>query len=122
GDVCSAGTCGGEEVTCGDANVCNGIETCNPSTGVCEAGTPLTCDDGDACTIDNACDPQGGCVFTRVPNFIVCRLASLNDAVAAANPGDLGGRKRQRDLNKRVSSARKRAQAALTGNPAATLK
>jgi len=122
GDVCSAGTCGGEAVVCGDANVCNGQESCNPSTGVCEAGTPLTCDDGDACTIDNACDPQGGCIFTRVPNFIVCRLASLNDAVAAANPADLGGRARQKDLRQRVNGARKRAQAALTGNPAATLR
>jgi hypothetical protein len=121
-DVCEAGTCRGAEVVCGDADVCNGEEVCNPDTGVCEAGTPLTCNDGDVCTIDNACDPQGGCTFTRVPNFIVCRLSTLSDAVNAANPADLGGSARQQQLHKRVNGARKRAQAALTGDPAQALK
>lgn len=47
---------------CPDADVCNGIETCDLTTGRCRAGDPLVCDDGDACTVDDVCDPASGCV------------------------------------------------------------
>jgi hypothetical protein len=49
---------------CDDGNACNGIETCNTTTGVCVAGTPLNCDDGNVCT-DDSCDPASGCVHTN---------------------------------------------------------
>jgi hypothetical protein len=41
------------------------METCDPNTGGCLAGTPLVCDDSDACTTD-ACDPNTGCSNTPV--------------------------------------------------------
>jgi hypothetical protein len=62
GDVCTAGFCLGAPVVCGDDDVCNGGETCNPLTGACEMGVPLDCDDGDACTFDS-CDPDLGCLY-----------------------------------------------------------
>ncbi len=116
GDVCTAGVCGGTgAVACGDSNVCNGAEACNPQTGVCEAGTPLTCDDGDACTIDAECSATEGCTYQRVPNFVVCRLTSLLDLVRATSPIDLGGKKRHGLLVKRATAARKKAQLGLIG-------
>ncbi|MCW5891700.1 MAG: hypothetical protein KIT14_14285 [bacterium] len=120
GDVCTAGVCGGTPQECGDDNLCNGTETCNGQTGVCEAGTPVVCDDGDECTIDNPCDPLLGCSFTRVPNFVVCRLDQISSLVRAAQPFDVGGRKRQKVLLKRLAQARRRAQLGLigTGNKA----
>src|SRR5262249_57107775 len=49
---------------CGDANVCNGIESCQ--NGVCTPGTPLNCNDGNACTTDLPCDPTTGCHYQPV--------------------------------------------------------
>ncbi|MEO6028041.1 MAG: hypothetical protein ABIR79_14345 [Candidatus Binatia bacterium] len=45
----------GADADCSDANVCNGIETCNLGTSICAAGTPLSC---GAC---QTCDPIAGC-------------------------------------------------------------
>jgi len=45
--------------------VCNGVETCNPSTG-CVAGTPLTCPPNPAACVTESCDPLQGCVSTSV--------------------------------------------------------
>jgi len=46
---------------CGDADACNGSESC--VSGTCTAGTPPNCDDGKSCTIDS-CDATAGCVHT----------------------------------------------------------
>ena len=48
----------GTPLTCDDADVCNGLETCDAVNG-CEAGTPLVADDANACTTDS-CDPISG--------------------------------------------------------------
>jgi glucose/arabinose dehydrogenase/mono/diheme cytochrome c family protein len=58
------------DTSCGDGNVCNGVERCVSSR--CQAGTPLGCDDGDACTA-NSCDPLGGC---RNPDNGLCNCTS----------------------------------------------
>jgi hypothetical protein len=113
GDVCTAGVCSGTPQQCGDDNLCNGTEECNDQTGVCEAGTPVICDDGDECTIDNPCDPKLGCSFTRVPNFVVCRLDQISSLVRGANAFDVGGRRRQKVLLKRLAGARRKAQLGL---------
>lgn len=55
--------CINSDVDCDDADVCNGLETCD--TGNCVAGTPLDCDDANACT-DDACDAVAGCSNTAV--------------------------------------------------------
>ena len=49
---------------CDDGNACNGVETCDPTTGNCVAGDPLDCDDGNPCT-DDSCDASSGCVNTN---------------------------------------------------------
>ncbi len=45
---------------CDDGDACNGVETCDPTTG-CMPGAPLECDDGDLCNGYEACDPAAGC-------------------------------------------------------------
>jgi cysteine-rich repeat protein len=52
---------------CIDQNVCNGTETCNTTTHICQAGTVLTCNDSNACTTDS-CDPVKGCIYTLIDN------------------------------------------------------
>lgn len=79
-------------MTCDDANVCNGIETCDVDTGECRAGVPLSCDDHDACTVDS-CDPVVGCVYDAAPG-ILCVGSALShalDVVRSAPPADVGG-------------------------------
>jgi hypothetical protein len=93
-DTCVSGACHNDPVVCGDdGNVCNGPETCNPATGLCESGplasngtacadtdlcdgaetclgglcvegTPLSCGDATPCT-DDSCNPATGCVHTN---------------------------------------------------------
>jgi Tol biopolymer transport system component len=48
---------------CDDGDACNGVETCNPTTGACGAGTPPDCDDQNACTTDS-CNLAVGCVHS----------------------------------------------------------
>jgi hypothetical protein len=64
---------------CEDGLTCNGAETCNPTTELCEAGTPPDCSDGDPCTYDS-CDEQSGCASTVEPDP-TCRDASGGFAV-----------------------------------------
>ena len=63
GDVCLNGTCTGTAIPCGDTDVCNGSETCDPLLG-CLPGTPLVCNDGNACT-DDLCDQALGCLYSN---------------------------------------------------------
>jgi hypothetical protein len=51
-------------ISCGDGNVCNGLETCQ--SGNCAAGTALDCSDGNVCTTDG-CNPQSGCTQQPTP-------------------------------------------------------
>jgi hypothetical protein len=37
------------DAECADSDACNGGETCNTSTGACEAGTPISCPIGETC-------------------------------------------------------------------------
>jgi PKD repeat protein len=70
GDVCTADGCDpaagclstpvADGTPCGDADVCNGLESC--VGGVCVGGAPAACDDGDPCTGFEGCDPSLGCV------------------------------------------------------------
>src|SRR5207247_1448055 len=66
--------------TCGDGNVCNGVETCDVATNTCHAGQPLLCDDGDRCT-DDLCHPRSGCSNTERPPTeppgVTCRADNM---------------------------------------------
>ncbi len=56
--------------SCGDSNVCNGVETCN-GLGSCTQTSPPVVDDGNVCTNDN-CDPTLGVIHTLAPNGTPC--------------------------------------------------
>ncbi len=55
---------------CQDGSFCNGFESCNFSTGLCEPGTPVVCqktcflgsNPGSNCTIDANCGTGGRCL------------------------------------------------------------
>ena len=49
------------DVDCDDLQFCNGVETCNLSTNLCEAGTPVDCDDTVACTVDSCNEGTDAC-------------------------------------------------------------
>jgi hypothetical protein len=51
------------DTACADGNVCNGIEVCNVTSGVCGNGPALDCDDNNLCTTDT-CDSVTGCIHT----------------------------------------------------------
>ncbi|HYC56605.1 MAG TPA: right-handed parallel beta-helix repeat-containing protein [Candidatus Binatia bacterium] len=56
---------------CDDGLVCNGVESCDLDTNMCEAGTQLDCDDENQCT-DNDCHEPGGCMNTPLSNGTGC--------------------------------------------------
>lgn len=47
-----------------DGLYCNGVETCDPLTGLIVPGTPVSCDDGNSCTVDACSNILSACVNT----------------------------------------------------------
>jgi hypothetical protein len=86
GDTCTAGACVGtptvvaQVCALGNGTVCDGIEMCNPTTGLCAPGTPLTCNDTNDCTTDT-CDPGTGCVYTAVSDGTPCSIGTCTAGV-----------------------------------------
>ncbi len=89
-------SCGGtppctSNADCDDGLFCNGDETCNLGTGLCEAGTTVDCDDGVGCTDDscnegtNSCDndPNNG----LCDNGLFCDGSETCDPVLDCQPG-----------------------------------
>ena len=62
-----------QNADCTDGLVCNGAETCNVMSGLCNAGTPVNCTSFvDQCN-DAACgEPSGTCVVTPKINGFGC--------------------------------------------------
>jgi hypothetical protein len=91
GDECVNGACLGAPTAvstgCNDGNACNGIESCDPGSGACVAGTPLNCDDGDECTTE-ICDPVRGCVDTSVDDLAraLCEIDVILNQLRAGRP------------------------------------
>ncbi len=78
-----AGCQPGTPLTCDDGNVCNGLETCDPVNG-CQPGTPLTCDDGLWCNGTETCDPITGCQPGTAPNCndgVACTTDACDEAI-----------------------------------------
>jgi hypothetical protein len=73
------------DAECSDLDPCNGEETCNRTTGICQPGRPPTCDDGVPCTLDS-CIPGSGCFTTTSPER--CFDGVDNDCNGAADCGD----------------------------------
>ena len=61
-DQCVNGTCVGTPKVCSDGNFCNGMETCNITTGACMPGIIPNCTDGDPCTQDICDNNLGMCL------------------------------------------------------------
>ena len=61
--------CGGCTVDpdCDDGTFCNGAETCDVGTGVCQPGTPPACDDGAFCNGAETCNEGTDCVRSGHP-------------------------------------------------------
>jgi len=57
------------DAVCDDTNDCNGIETCDLSSGTCVPGEPPNIDDGIPCTVDS-CDLNDG--ILHIPNDELC--------------------------------------------------
>src|SRR5690606_32299709 len=67
GDTCAEGVCSGIPTVCDDGIACNGVETCNPSTGTCDSGEPV-CEEGVCDANEDTCvsDCSGGCLVEDV--------------------------------------------------------
>jgi hypothetical protein len=70
--------------TCGNQNVCDGVETFNAATSVCVAGTAINPNDSNACTTDS-CDPQLGAVHVNVPAGTSCADSNLCNGTETCN-------------------------------------
>lgn len=69
----SGGGAGGASAACDepcdDGLVCNGLESCDTTTGLCVPGVPIECDDGDICNGVETCEePSGTCITPAAPS------------------------------------------------------
>lgn len=58
------------DAECSDGLYCNGVETCNQTTHLCESGTAPDCNDNIACTTDSCNEATDSC--DHVPNNGAC--------------------------------------------------
>jgi hypothetical protein len=67
---------------CRDASFCNGEETCNLTTGLCEPGTPVVCDGGTFCGGGEVCDEDARACIPGTPptcdDGVSCTADSCN--------------------------------------------
>ena len=90
-DVCANGACAGQDVVCTDALFCNGVESCNATTGACDAGTS-PCAAGQVCDETNdSCQTGTTCVdATDCDDGVFCNGAETCGAnllcAAGTNP------------------------------------
>src|SRR5262245_20197664 len=74
--------------SCGDLDVCNGVETCQG--GSCTAGTAPLCDDGNACTADG-CNPTTGCTHDAVAGCCLADGDCADGDACTVNERCVGG-------------------------------
>src|SRR5262245_19530011 len=74
--------------SCGDLDVCNGLETCQ--SGTCVAGTAPLCDDGNPCTTDG-CDSSSGCTHAPVDGCCVSNADCADADACTVNERCVGG-------------------------------
>ena len=97
-DVCKSGVCTGTvPVVCAGATACTTSGVCNPSTGLCQSGTPkpngTTCDDNNLCTSGDVCQ-SGTCKGTpTVCTGDQCHAAGTCDPTTGVcfNPNVVNG-------------------------------
>lgn len=66
--------------TCDNGLFCDGVETCDPNTGLCVPGVPA-CDDGVGCTTDSCAEGSGQAVCTHTSQNSLCDNGLLCDGV-----------------------------------------
>ncbi len=105
-DACSAGTyndrddvvfavetAGGctTNAECDNGLFCDGSETCNTGTGVCESGTAPSCGDGVSCTVDSCNEATDSCDNTpdngACDNGLFCDGSETCDAINDCQAG-----------------------------------
>src|SRR5207249_4118659 len=73
--VAGAGAAGygcSNDADCDDGDACNGVESCDLSSGTCVPGTAVDCTDQNPCT-DDLCDPAtGACSNPEAAAGTVC--------------------------------------------------
>jgi hypothetical protein len=113
-DACSGGICVGTPLPCSNGDACDGLEACNPATGLCEPGVPLVCNDFVACTQDG-CDPLSGCVIGLPPGIegIICILDQMRTVLLESEFGTVAARLKRR-LNRNIDSTQNLYRAALS--------
>src|SRR5262249_31656928 len=74
--------------SCGDLDVCNGLETCQ--SGTCVAGTAPLCDEGNPCTTEG-CDSSTGCTHAPVDGFCVSDADCADGDACTVNERCVGG-------------------------------
>jgi hypothetical protein len=106
-DSCSGGTCVATPTNCSNGDACDGEETCNPGTGLCDPGTAPNCDDFVACTQDS-CDPSSGCVhgLPDGPEGIVCILDQMRTTLLESQFGSVSPKLKKR-LNRNIDRTQK---------------
>ncbi len=82
---CGTGGGGGctSDAQCSDGLFCNGAETCNLGTGVCESGTAPNCNDGVSCTNDSCNESTDSC--DNAPDDSACDNGLFCDGVETCN-------------------------------------
>ena len=81
--------CPNGDPDCDNHNVCDGIETCDPSGEICHPGTPLSCSTPNQCLVAS-CDPTNGCTTTPQPPGTPCNdhdACTTNDECADSTCG-----------------------------------
>ncbi len=58
------------DIECDNGIFCDGAETCDTGTNLCQPGTPIDCDDGVGCTDDSCNEDTDSC--DNVPNDANC--------------------------------------------------
>ena len=73
--------------TCDDGDACNGVETCNDSTG-CAAGIPVVCTAADQCHVAGTCAPGTGlCSNPNAPDGTTCNDGDATTTLDACRAG-----------------------------------
>ncbi len=86
-------TCGGCTTNgdCDDGLFCNGSETCDVGTGLCQAGTAVDCNDGVSCTDDSCNEGTNSCDNvaddSNCDDGLFCNGAETCDAINDCQAG-----------------------------------
>ena len=80
--IAAAGCTGNAQ--CDDGIYCNGAETCNVGTGICQPGTAVVCNDGITCTADSCNEATDSCDY--IPNNAACNDGAYCNGIETCNP------------------------------------